>query len=633
MITVSTVGVIPAYANEEQVKVEFQSVVEEAAEVTEVVEVAEEAAEVSEDAEVEAVAFSGFYDGGTYLMYFDPVTGEKATGWKTIDGHTYYFLPATGAALKGTQVIDGKYYTFDTTTYRRITGFVGSGSTLMYYSTSTGERLYGFQTISGSTYYFYPSSGVALTGIQLINNKYYLFDETTAKQVVGPGTANGSDQTYFYLADGGRDEGLITWNGNTYYGEPNKSGELIFGLTSVDGNLYYFDKSTGAAIKSQTVVFSNIQMTANSSGVITSWKAASGFEDNVRVKMLLSGMDKLGDAYGEDVSVPNTWACGYYVRTLFGEQDASISEAMGLNASYEQAKKISEGTLGKQVTESELKPGDAIYWSLSPCAHGDNCTQFGGVHHTGIYLGNGKVLEASEARGEVVIQDIREYSNEVSTYKIEYRANMYNDSKYDAMNAAMVDGVEYFTVDTSNMKVSSLTATSNGTNRVSLSWNTVSGADGYLIYGIKNGVYGYVGMTTQGTTYTDTKAITDWNYYWVFPYVKDATGKMHTGSCTTYKYAQGICPAVTYLRSSSLSGGNKLTWVAAANAQGYLVYGRRGATGAYGYIGMTTQGTTYLDMAAPAGYSYYWVYAYGYDTNGKMTVGKTPTYTYGQPLK
>ncbi len=174
-----------------------------------------------------------------------------------------------------------------------------------------------------------------------------------------------------------------------------------------------------------------------------------------------------------------------------------------------------------------------------------------------------------------------------------------------------------------------LTAKSSGKNRVSLSWNPVDNADGYLVYGLKNGKYGYVGMTTQGTTFNDINAIaSDYNYYWVFPYYKDTNGNMITGSCPSYSYAKGVCAAVTYLRGYSQTGSVKLTWVASYGAEEYLVYGKT-ATGAYGYIGMTT-GTTFTHTtASKTEYNFYWVYPTFKDTSGNRIVGLQPSYVYG----
>ena len=180
--------------------------------------------------------------------------------------------------------------------------------------------------------------------------------------------------------------------------------------------------------------------------------------------------------------------------------------------------------------------------------------------------------------------------------------------------------------------LTNLRAVTGGPSKVKLTWNAVSGAEGYLVYAQKNGQYGYVGMTTKGTTYTDTKALTnDYNFYWVFPYVKDAKGNMYTGGCQSYKYAKGgVCPAVTNLKASSEIGQVRLTWKASAGAEGYLVYGKT-AIGKYGYIGMTTKGTTYVHKSASkTEYNFYWVFPYHKDAQGKMIVGGTPKYVYGK---
>lgn len=53
--------------------------------------------------------------------------------------------------------------------------------------------------------------------------------------------------------------------------------------------------------------------------------------------------------------------------------------------------------------------------------------------------------------------------------------------------------------------------------------------------------------------FVDTKAKdTDYNFYWVFPYVTNAQGKMIVGGTPKYVYAKGIIPAVQNLKTSSV---------------------------------------------------------------------------------
>ena len=87
--------------------------------------------------------------------------------------------------------------------------------------------------------------------------------------------------------------------------------------------------------------------------------------------------------------------------------------------------------------------------------------------------------------------------------------------------------------------VKNLKAVPAGARKVKLTWDKVQGADGYLVYGQKNGKYGYVGMTTKGTTFTDAKASkTAYNYYWVFPYHKNKQGEMIVGGTAPYTYGR-----------------------------------------------------------------------------------------------
>ena len=179
--------------------------------------------------------------------------------------------------------------------------------------------------------------------------------------------------------------------------------------------------------------------------------------------------------------------------------------------------------------------------------------------------------------------------------------------------------------------VTGLSAASAGRNRVLLSWDPVSGAEGYLVYGKKDGEYGYVGMTTKGTTFADTNALaSDYNFYWVFAYIKDGSGKMIIGGCEKYVYAKGVCAAVTNLKATAQYYSVKICWDPSYSAEGYLVYGKT-ETGKYGYKGMTTQGTTWTDSSASLKeYNFYWVYPYYKDASGKMVVGLTGKYTYGR---
>ena len=181
--------------------------------------------------------------------------------------------------------------------------------------------------------------------------------------------------------------------------------------------------------------------------------------------------------------------------------------------------------------------------------------------------------------------------------------------------------------------VTNLKSVSAGKQKVKLTWNASEDAEGYLIYAQKNGKYGYCGMTTKGTTFTDKKALdTDYNFYWVFPYITDAeTGKKYSGFMRKICLRKRCYSGSYWFESVIFVGGVKLTWSKAVDAEGYLVYGQNNENSKYHYIGMTTKGMTFTDKkASKTNWNFYWVYPYYKDASGKTIVGATAPYTYGR---
>lgn len=221
------------------------------------------------------------------------------------------------------------------------------------------------------------------------------------------------------------------------------------------------------------------------------------------------------------------------------------------------------------------------------------------------------------------------------------RLTIISDAGWTVEDAAHREGASFQTSGKAcTTKLPKVSATSYGKNQTLIMWENTSGikVDGYLVYAQKNGVYAYCGMlrnvddkyNSKGS-FIDKKAVdSEYNFYWVFPYYTNREGKMIVGQPTNYVYAKGICKAVSNLKAASVQNGVKLTWTKSNGAEGYLVYGKT-ATGKYGYIGMTNQGTTYIDKnASKKEYNFYWVYPYHKNASGKMIVGGVPKYVYGK---
>lgn len=183
--------------------------------------------------------------------------------------------------------------------------------------------------------------------------------------------------------------------------------------------------------------------------------------------------------------------------------------------------------------------------------------------------------------------------------------------------------------------VTNLSAKSTGYKQVTISWSKVKDAEGYIIYrqvGRDKMSYRYM---VSGTSFVDSTASNEeYNYYRIYPYFTNSSGKRILGSSTSYVYTKGqakkVIKAVTNLRASSVAGGVKLSWNASAEADGYLIYGQV-AGREYGFVGMSTNETTYTDRnASQMIYNFYWVFPYYKGKDGGKVVGEKSSYVYGR---
>lgn len=177
--------------------------------------------------------------------------------------------------------------------------------------------------------------------------------------------------------------------------------------------------------------------------------------------------------------------------------------------------------------------------------------------------------------------------------------------------------------DPSQFATRGLTAVNAGKGKVQLTWQPVTGAEGYIIYVYRDNEHVDLGTTTN-THYLDTQASYDYNYYWVFPYATGDDQQYFFGECDPYVDASGILPAPSNLTISSGGGGTvNLTWSPVNEADGYVVYASR-AGQEWQSLGDSAT-TQFTDTAALIGdYNYYWVIAYHWD-NGEFIPGESQT--------
>lgn len=169
-----------------------------------------------------------------------------------------------------------------------------------------------------------------------------------------------------------------------------------------------------------------------------------------------------------------------------------------------------------------------------------------------------------------------------------------------------------------------------GKNKVKISWSSVSGAEGYIIYKRgTDGKFSYIGMTGKDT-YTDVNASgVEYNFYKIYPYYKE-NGKNVIGTVKGYVYAKAGVSAVPNLKAQNSGNNIKITWEKVDEVDGYIIY-RRVGNNSFKYLYIVGgYSSSYLDTTASACYyNYYRVYPYYKDTNGKRILGASNQYVYG----
>lgn len=193
--------------------------------------------------------------------------------------------------------------------------------------------------------------------------------------------------------------------------------------------------------------------------------------------------------------------------------------------------------------------------------------------------------------------------------------NLSSNKKYYYVvtaNAGDVEGLKTAAVGCyTKLTATSLTAAATGFNSVKLSWNPISGAEGYYIYRYNATTKTYDYLTkTSGTTFTNASSalISGQTYsYEVCGYRLDGTAVV-LGELSKAASAKPIPAAPSsFVAVSAGYNSVKTAWSSVPGATGYYVYRYNGTTKSYAYIGQTTS-TSYTN------------------TSSQLTAGKTYQY-------
>ena len=174
-------------------------------------------------------------------LYFDPSTGKRQSGWRDYAGSRYYLSPATGKSVQWNQKIGGDWYYFDGRGRMVTGWVVGNNDGLrLYFDPSTGKRTHGWKTLGAARYWFDPATGKAAVWNRQIDGDWYYFDGA-GRMVTGMVTGGDDGlKRYFDPKSGARQSGWKTIDKKTYYFDPS-TGKSRRGKTVIEGNTYYFN--------------------------------------------------------------------------------------------------------------------------------------------------------------------------------------------------------------------------------------------------------------------------------------------------------------------------------------------------------------------------------------------------------
>ncbi len=360
------------------------------------------------------VMVTGMVSSGGSKYYYNKTTGARVTGLVTLSGSEYYFEPSSGKAATGLRNIDGIYCYFDAKTAKRKYGLQKVDGRIYYFTNKASESglARGMKTVDGKKYYFKESSGVAISGYYVHNDVKYYFDPATGASVARIHRRPNGD-VYSVKAGGGMNTGWVKISGKTYYFYPT-TGLMAEGLASAGNKLYYFDYESGM-LRNTSVVVGGITYKLDKNGY------ASATGDTDIAKLINAGIGHFDKGYGNegDSETPTAFTCSQFVKTVFGAVGVDIIN----NVDRQYYSLVNEDYDCEIVADiNQAKAGDLIYYSIANCKYGSSCNFFNEIHHVGIYLGDGKIMESNAISGDTynngpMLRDLYESTN-VFIYKL-----------------------------------------------------------------------------------------------------------------------------------------------------------------------------------------------------------------------
>ncbi|MFS0726329.1 C40 family peptidase [Paenibacillus sp. 1P07SE] len=124
-------------------------------------------------------------------------------------------------------------------------------------------------------------------------------------------------------------------------------------------------------------------------------------EGEIGSEVVKLALTRLGDPYSQPKAGQDDFTdCSYLVQWVYRQLGINLPRTAA-----EQARFSVEN--GLTVSAAELVPGDLVFWSY------ERNGRFMDITHVGIYAGNGKVVDASSSRGQVVYRNLFDSDKQV----------------------------------------------------------------------------------------------------------------------------------------------------------------------------------------------------------------------------
>ncbi|MDU5145405.1 MAG: NlpC/P60 family protein, partial [Paenibacillus dendritiformis] len=124
-------------------------------------------------------------------------------------------------------------------------------------------------------------------------------------------------------------------------------------------------------------------------------------------------LTRLGDPYSQVLAGQDRYTdCSYLVQWVYQQLSIQLPRTAA-----EQARHCVDN--GWTIRFEDLAPGDLVFWSYARNG------RFMDITHVGIYAGNGKVVDASSTRGQVVYRNLFDADQQV-LYGRPFQMNVQN---------------------------------------------------------------------------------------------------------------------------------------------------------------------------------------------------------------